>query len=119
MRTDTSTDPDAAPIGARPDQEPLLGLTVRELDESTAVRVGLSRQSRGVFITRVDPLSTAFDADVRRGTVLLEINRQAIGSVADYRRVASAARPGDILALYVFSPDVAQRELRTVRVEER
>jgi len=119
MRSDAGADPDAAPIGARPDQDPLLGITVRELDESTSIRMGLTRQTRGVFITRVDPLSTAFDADVRRGTVLLEINRQAVPSVAEYRRIAASARPGDILALYVYSPDVAQRELRTVRVEER
>ncbi|MGE0703360.1 MAG: trypsin-like peptidase domain-containing protein [Vicinamibacterales bacterium] len=107
-----------APIGARPDQDPLLGLTVRELDESTAVRMGLSRQARGVFITRVDPLSNAFDADIRRGTVLLEINRQPVGSVADYRRLASSARPGDVLALYLHSAIRSHRELKTVRVEE-
>jgi serine protease Do len=119
LRGDPYDDPDAAPIGARPDQEPLLGLTVRELDESTAIRLGLARRAQGVFITRVDPLSTAFDAEIRRGTVLLEINRQPVRSVAEYRRIAAAARPGDVLAFYLYAPDVAQRELRTVRVEER
>lgn len=111
--------PEGAATGARPDQEPVLGLTVRELDGSTAVRVGLSRQARGVFITRVEPLSAAFDADIRRGTVLLEINRETIASVADYARLASAASPGEILALYLYSPELGQREVRTVRVEER
>ena len=54
-----------APIGARPDQEPILGLTVRDLDGSTATRLELPRQTQGVFITRVEPLSTSFDADIR------------------------------------------------------
>jgi serine protease Do len=105
------------PVGARPDQSPLLGLTVRNLDRSTATRLELPRQTQGVYITRVEPLSTAFDADIRRGTVLLEINRQPVGSVEAYRRIARAAEPGDVLALYVFSPELGQRELKTVRVE--
>ena len=42
--------------------------------------------------------------------------RPAIG---DYRRVARAARPGDILTFYVYAPDLDQRKLMTVRVEDR
>jgi serine protease Do len=108
-----------APTGARPDQEPVLGLTVRDLDGSTVTRLDLPRQTHGVFITRVEPLSTSFDADIRRGSILLEINRQPVGSAAEYGRIARAARPGDVLALYVYSPEFGQRELKTVRVEER
>jgi S1-C subfamily serine protease len=54
---------------------------------------------------------------VQRGTVLLEINRQPIVSATDYRRVVRAARPGDILTLFVYAPDIAQRQLKTVRVD--
>jgi serine protease Do len=118
VRPDASASPADAPIGARPDQEPLLGLTIRELDESTAVRMGLPRNSPGVFITRVDPLSSSFDADIRRGTVLLEINRQTVTSAADYRRLVSSSQPGDVLAFYVHSPGLSGREIKTVRVEE-
>ena len=49
----------------------------------------------------------------------LEINRQLVTSVADFRRAASAARPGDVLALYVYVPGPKQRKLLTVRVDER
>ena len=51
--------------------------------------------------------------------VLLEINRQRIESLADYRRIARAARSGDILTLYVYAPDLDQRQLKTIRVEDR
>jgi hypothetical protein len=51
--------------------------------------------------------------------VLLEINRQRVTSVAEYRRIARAVRPGDILTLYLYSPDLEQRQLKTVRVDER
>jgi serine protease Do len=111
--------PAAPPAAARPDQEPILGLTVRDLDAATSNRLELRRQTRGVLITRVDPLSPSFDAEVQRGTVLLEINRKPVGSSADFRRLAGAARPGDILALYVYLPDLDSRKLLTVRVEDR
>ena len=116
----TTPPPDAdAPIGARPDQEPVLGLTVRDLDRSTRTRLQLPPGTPGVLITRVEPLSAAYDADVQRNAVLLEINRQTVGSVEDYRRIASSARPGDVLALYLYAPDIGQRELKTVRVDGR
>jgi serine protease Do len=107
------------PVGGRPDQDPILGLTVRDVDRSTAARLELPSDTRGVLITRVEPLSSAFDADVQRGTVLLEINRQPVPTAAEYRRIAGAARPGDVLTLFVYAPDVDQREMKTIQVEER
>ena len=107
------------PVGGRPDQDPVLGLTVRDLDRFTAERLDLPKAMRGVLITRVEPLSSSFDADVQRGTVLLEINRQPITSTAEYRRLARAARSGDILTLFVYSPDLDQRQVKTIRVEQR
>ena len=75
--------------------------------------------TRGVLITRVDPLSASFDADVPRGTVLLEINRKPTVTVADYRRIAASVRPGDVVTLYIFMPESSQRQLKTVRIDER
>ena len=96
-----------------------LGLVVRDIDRQTAERLELPRQTHGVLITRVEPLSSSFDGGIERGTVLLEINRQHVESAVEYRRIARAARPGDILTLYIYSPDLDQRQLKTVRVEDR
>jgi serine protease Do len=97
----------------------VLGLAVRELDAAAFNRFALPRQTRGVLVTRVEPFSTAADADVQRNMVVLEINRKPIGSVDDFRRLARETRPGDIVALYVYVPDLDQRKLLTVHVEER
>jgi serine protease Do len=97
----------------------LLGLNVRDLDRQTADKLELPRETHGVLITRVEPMSSSFDSGIDRGTVLLEINRQRVTSVAEYRRIARAVRPGDILTLYLYSPDLEQRQLKTVRVDER
>jgi serine protease Do len=107
------------PAVNRPGQDSIFGLTVRDLDATAFNRLNLPRQTRGVLITRVEPLSASFDADVQRETVLLEINRKPIGSAAEFRRLAGATRPGDVVALYVYVPDVEQRRLLTVHVEDR
>ncbi len=103
---------------ADPDGLPL-GLTVRDLDRAAADRLDLPRELRGVLITRVEGMSASFDGGIERGTVLLEINRQRVESAAEYRRIARAARAGDILTLYVYAPDLDQRQLKTIRVEDR
>jgi S1-C subfamily serine protease len=64
-------------------------------------------------------MSASFDGGVERGTVLLEINRQRTESAAEYRRIARAAKPGDILTLYIYTPELDQRQLKTIRVEDR
>jgi serine protease Do len=97
----------------------LLGLMVRDIDRQTADRLELPKQMRGVLITRVEAMSSSFDGGIERGTVLLEINRERVESLADYRRIARAARSGDILTLYVYAPDLDQRQLKTIRVEDR
>jgi serine protease Do len=103
----------------RTDTDPSLGLTIRDLDQATMERLALARPTKGVLITRVEPLSSAFDGGITRGTILLEINRQAVDSVADYQRIARTARRGDVLTLYVYSPEIDQRQIKTVRVEDR
>jgi hypothetical protein len=47
----------------------------------------------------------------------MEINRQPVTSVDDFRRITRSTHSGDVLALYVYIPDLDQRVLRTVRVD--
>jgi len=118
-RTTRTTAPAPQPADRRRPDAPVLGLTVRELDRQLTDRLQLPRSMRGVVIARVEPMSASFDGGIERGTVLLEVNRQRVESVADYDRIAGGARPGDILTLYVYLPELDQRQMKTVRVEER
>jgi serine protease Do len=96
-----------------------IGISVRELDEESVARFNLPGGVRGVIVSRVEPTSPAFDADIERGHIVLEINRQPVASVDDYQRMVTRARPGDILTMYVYKPELGQRTLETVKIDER
>ena len=97
----------------------LLGMSVRGMDDQSAARYRLPEGTRGVIVSRVEPMSPAFDADIERGHVLLEINRQRIQNIDDYRRLTDGARPGDILTMYLYKPELNQRALETVKIDDR
>jgi serine protease Do len=93
-----------------------LGLSVRELTDEYAARLNLPAGAGGVVVSRVEPMGPAFDADVERGHVLLEVNRQPVRSVQDFRRLTDEAQPGDVLTLYVYNPE-SGRALHTLKID--
>jgi serine protease Do len=96
---------------------PALGLSVREIDPGFAARTKLPDDIRGIVVSRVEPMSPAFDASLERGDVLIEINRQPVLTTSQYRRIISNAHAGDVLAVYLYNPRIRQRTLQTIRVE--
>src|SRR6185503_4843863 len=110
-------------LGPRPRQrlpeptETPLGLMVRELDRSFVGRLEIPSTVNGVVISRVDPTGAGFQALLRRGFVIMEINKRPVATVAAYQRVVAAARPGEILVFYVYETTLTQRSLVTVTVE--
>ena len=96
-----------------------LGLSLIEIDDSNAHRFDIPAGMTGLLVQRVEPLSVAYDAGIERGAIILEINRQAVNSVAGFRRVVGAAQPGDILAVFLYDPEAEARAIRTVRTEQR
>ena len=80
-----------------------LGLTLIEIDDSNAHRFDVPSGMTGLLVQRVEPFSAAHDAGIERGQILLEINRRPVSSVAAYRRLVDAARPGGVLAFSLRS----------------
>jgi serine protease Do len=112
-----SLDRKVRPRAPEPSPESPLGLIVRELDRAFMDRLEVPGSVRGVIVSRVDPTGAAFSASIRRGFIVMEINRKPIHSVADYQRLVAAAHAGDVLALYYYDPTLGQRALVTVTVE--
>ncbi len=79
----------------------LAGLQIHELTEELANRFGLSGNERGVVVTEVDPGSRAEAAGVRRGDVILEINRMSTPSAEAFERVVGDLKAGESVLLLV------------------
>jgi serine protease Do len=114
-------DTDVAPADDRPPQRYLgqpspLGLTVRNIDAELKGHLDMPAGTEGVVVSRVDPAGPAFDAEIQRGHVLLEINRRPVKSAEDYRRMMADVHSGDVLTLYVFRPG-SGRALLTVKID--
>lgn len=96
-----------------------LGMTVIEIDESNAHRFDIPRGMVGLLVQRVEPMSAAHDASIERGQIILEINRQPVHSVAGFRRILSGIRSGDAMAVFIYIPEIDQKNIRTVRMDPR
>ena len=97
-----------------------LGLSLIEIDDSNAHRFDVpAGHDRPAGAARRAAVSVAYDAGIERGAIILEVNRQPVNSIAGFRRVVGAARPGDVLAVYLYDPELDQRAIRTVRTEPR
>jgi len=75
-----------------------LGIEVTEITPSIAARVGIDK---GVVISRVRPGSLAYEAGLRRGDVILEIDRRPIIKLDDYYQAIKRLKPGQSVLFLV------------------
>jgi serine protease Do len=106
------------PAGADGQGRPTLGLVVRDLDPSFARRFGVPADVEGVVVSSVDSAGPIYGTAIRRGWIIMEINRRAVHTAAEYARVLGAMRPGDAVALLVYNPTPGTRDLVAVTVDE-
>jgi serine protease Do len=79
----------------------LADLEVRELTGDWATRLGLGAGARGVVVARVKPGTTAEEAGIREGDVILEINRKPVTNLKAYERAAGTVGKSDPVLLLI------------------
>ncbi|MEW5723998.1 MAG: DegQ family serine endoprotease [Thermodesulfobacteriota bacterium] len=77
-----------------------LGLTVQELTPEMAQSLGLS-ETEGVVISGIAGGSPAEDSGLRPGDLILEVNRQPIKGLAEYRQIIGEVKKGDTVLFLV------------------
>lgn len=95
-----------------------VGLTVRALNRHAVADRIVPGRPGGVVVSGVDPVGPSYESGIEAGNVILEINRKTVRSMEDYQRILHAARPGDVLTFYLYNPELNQRVLRTVRIDQ-
>jgi serine protease Do len=76
------------------------GLTVEPLTDATKRRLGLPRRLTGVLVTEVRSGSAADGAGLRKGDVLMQINRQAIKDAYQFSTIYKNAKDRVLLLVY-------------------
>ena len=98
-----------------------LGFAVREntpeVQKTLKVGDGKNEVSSGVIVSEVDPLSSAEDAGLQVGHIILEANRQPVTSPADFQRIIEPLKSGSVLVLRISSPRQKIVGLVAVRME--
>jgi len=79
------------------------GFDVTNLSPSLRDRLGLPEGQVGVVVTTVSGTSDAYQKGLRKGDVIIEINRQAISDVGDFNRAMSGVSGGDQVLLVVIT----------------
>ena len=77
-----------------------LGMTVQKLTPQIAESLGLEKAD-GVVVSAVDPGSAADEAGIRRGDVIVEVDRKPIRSIDEYKKAVAGIRKGKGVLLLV------------------
>lgn len=94
----------AAPSSS-PDMEmarnALSGIAVMDLNRAIAKQLGIYKDEKGVVVVKIEPGSAAEDANIKKGDIIQEIDRQKIEGLNDFNRVVSRIGPEDTVLLFV------------------
>jgi len=85
----------------REESSALTGLVVRELTPDLAAHLGIDENEKGVVVVKVDPDSKLFEAGIRPGDIVLQINQKNIGTIQDYKKAASKIRSKERVLLLI------------------
>jgi serine protease Do len=82
-----------------------MGLTVQTLTADLAENLGLEASLKGVVVTQVEPDGPAGEAGLRRGDVILEVNRKVVRNTSTYREALKSAGKGKSVLFLVRRGD--------------
>jgi serine protease Do len=79
----------------------LKGVQVQDLTPEIRKELNIPKQVNGVIVSNVEGGSVA-EGILTRGDIVLEIDKNRIGSLKDYEKAASAIKSGESILLLVF-----------------
>jgi serine protease Do len=86
-------------------KETQFGLTVQPLTPEIAENLGIGGDVKGVVVSGVEPGSAADEAGIRRGDVIMEVNREPVKDLASYRKAMKGTSKGKSVLLLVRRGD--------------
>jgi serine protease Do len=89
--------------GEAPEEEStvLSGMSVRDLTPDISRRFGLEEGEKGVVVMKVETNSRVYEAGVRPGDVILQINQKSVSTLEEYKKIASKIKAKERILLLV------------------
>lgn len=84
-----------------PAQEGKIGLTVQPVTPEVSRQLEIPDGTRGLVVTQADPSGAAAQSGIRRGDVILEVNRQSVSTLDEMR--TALEKSGNNSALLLIS----------------
>jgi serine protease Do len=78
---------------------------VQNLTPEIAESLGIEGDTQGVVVTGIEPGSAAESAQLQRGDVILEVNRESVPDVSAFRDAVSGTKKGKSVLLLVRRGD--------------
>lgn len=88
--------------GESADFTKMLGIKVANLTSKEYDEQGIDQGVKGVIVQEVDPVSQAAANDLRQNDVILEVNREPVASVKEFKKVTKSIKAGDSILLLVL-----------------
>ena len=105
---DTEESPQAESSSNEKGGADLLGLTVEPLTPDLARRAHVDSATKGVVVTDLDPDSIPAGEGIQPGDVVVEVNRQAVANIGDYKKAVKSLKPGSTVLMRVRRGQAAE-----------
>ncbi len=79
----------------------LSGLIVRELTPELASHFGYDEHEKGIIVVKVDASSSVFEAGIRPGDIIIQLNQKSMTTLEAYNKAASRIKGKDRILLLV------------------
>ena len=96
-------------------EETDIGVTVQEMTPDIADHLNVDQDTKGVVVTSVVPGSPAQRGGLTPGSIIIEVNRERVGSVAEFREALSKPQESKSVLLLVLQEGMTR--LVWVKVE--
>ena len=89
--------------GEAPEEEStvLSGMSVRDLTPEISRRFGLEEGEKGVVVMKVETDSRVYEAGVRPGDVILQINQKSVATLEEYKKIVSKIKAKERILLLI------------------
>jgi len=93
-----------------------IGISVAPVTTQIRKSLGLETSVEGLYVEHVKEVSPAYDANIRDGDIITQVNGRMVTSTDEFAKLVKAAGKGEYLRLYVFRPQAKASFFALVKI---